>query len=101
MKTNNNFKNLKEKYLVHKKQQKFQVSFFDWTPYFDWYLVMCAFLASIILVSGLAYYTYKNVVATMSDFENIEVKDRTLNIEGYLQVKKDYDNKAEVLNSLQ
>jgi len=94
------FKNFKEKYLVHKKQQKFQVSVLGWTPYFDWHFALW-FLALLLLSVGfLCLFTYKSVIFTMNNFENVEVAERQINVEGYLEIKKDFDNRIQVLNSL-
>ena len=101
MKTINKFNSAKEKYLVHRKQQKFQVSFLDWTPYFDWYFIVSVFFVLVIAGGFLAFYTYENVIQVMNDFENIEVQDQQLNLQNYAELQKKYSNKAEVLNRLQ
>jgi hypothetical protein len=94
------FKNLKEKYLVHKKQQKFQVSVLGWTPYSDWHFALWLLSMLILSVGILCFFTYKSVIFTMNNYANVEVAERQINVEGYLQIKQDYDNRVQVLNSL-
>jgi hypothetical protein len=100
MRIHTEIKSLKQKYLIHKKQQKFQVSFLDWTPYFDWYFSVVLFFIGLIAVGLFAFITYKNVINNMNDFENVEVRDVSLDVDGYSRVKKEYDSRAEVLNTV-
>lgn len=100
MKVHTKLENFRTRYLIHKKQQKFQISFLDWTPYFDWYFAVSTFFILVIGLSFFAYYTYVHVTETMNDFQSIEVRDRTVNLEKYSEVEQKYNNKAQVLNSL-
>jgi hypothetical protein len=100
MKVHQKIENFRTKYKVHQKQQKFQVSFLDWTPYFDWYFAVGTFFVTIIALGFFALYTYNSVTTTINDFQSIDVKDRPINNEGYTQVESKYNNKAQVLNSL-
>jgi hypothetical protein len=100
MKVHQKIENFRTKYKIHKKQQKFQISFLDWTPYFDWYFAVTTFFVLVIIFGVTAFYTYNYVVATLNDFESVEIKDQSVDEQGYAEVEKKYQNKAQVLNSL-
>lgn len=94
------YKKLKEKYLIHKKQKKYHLSVLDWTPYFDWYFNVHLFFIILILIGFIGYGTYIEVNRVMNDVVEFSPRRNIIPIEEINNLKERYQDRERVLNSL-
>jgi hypothetical protein len=94
------YSNLREKYLVHNTQKKFQLSVLDWTPNTDWVILIVLFAIGVLVAGFFAYQTYLSVIDIMNSDNGQVVKAREFNIEEFQEFKAQRDSDAQILNSL-